>query len=122
MAKIRITDKNNKKLADNVEASTINNILLSAFKKMIIYVNDKVIFDMSNFGFSQYFVNHLSSDITSSSTWMSAQGYFEDQLGKFDDCSTGNDPALLGGNAGYLQRKMCFAKLTQKSVEHTETE
>ena len=64
MAKIRLTDKANNKLADGVEASTVNNILLSAFKKMTIYVNEKVILDMSNFGFSQYFVNRLSSDVT----------------------------------------------------------
>ena len=60
-AKIKITDKNNQKLADNVDASTVNNILLSAFKKMTIYINDKVVLDMSNFGFSQYFVNRLQS-------------------------------------------------------------
>ena len=76
---------------------------------------------MSNFGFSQYFVNRLQSDLTATSTWMAVQGYFEDELGKFDNCNTGSDPTNLGGNAGYLQRKMCFAKLTQKELKRKAT-
>ena len=56
-------------------------------------------------------------DLTATYTWMSAQGYFGDELGKFDVCKTGSDPKKLGdANAGYLNRKMCFAKLIPKQT------
>ena len=87
-----ITDRKNKPLKRDVDASTVNKILLSAFKKMCIYVNDKAILDMINFGYAQYFVNRLSSHQTAVHTWMAAQGYYEDEDTKFDICKTGSDP------------------------------
>ena len=67
------------------------------------------------YGFKNWIVK--TNTCTATSTWMTAQGYFEDQLGQFDTCTTRSDPANLGGNAGYLQRKMCFAKLTKTEDE-----
>ena len=40
MAKLRITTKDDKQLADNTEASTVNMTLFSALKTMKLYVNE----------------------------------------------------------------------------------
>ena len=113
-SKIHITNRRNNPLGKDVDASTVNNILLFAFKKMCIYLNNKAILDMSNFGYAQYFVNRLRSDQTALHTWMATQGYYEDQDTKVDICKTGSDLNRLEDrvNMGYLNRKMCFAKLT----------
>ena len=73
-SQIDLTDRRGAPSKSTVEASTVNNILRSSFKKMTFYLKDKAILDMSNFGFAQYFVNRLGFDQKAVNTWMSTQG------------------------------------------------
>ena len=76
MAKIRCTDKDDNQIADNTEASIVNDCLFSALKSMKVFINDKPIVSMPHFGYQQYFSKKLSSDITAIDTYLTTEGYF----------------------------------------------
>ena len=76
MAKIRCTDKEDGKLIDNTEASTINDSLFSALKSMKMFINDKPVISMPHFAYQQYFSKKLASDITAVDTYLTTEGYY----------------------------------------------
>ena len=76
MAKIRLTDKDNNQIAENTEASTINDCLFSAFKSMKGFINDKPIVSMPHFAYQQYFSKKLRSDVTAVDTYLTTEGCF----------------------------------------------
>ena len=108
MAKIKITDKEDNQIKSSVETSVVNDCLFSALKSMKVFINDKPIVSMPHFGYQQYFSKKLASDITAVNTYLTTEGYYEDDTFFFDTLDPGN-PEDGSPNLGYRERKKLFA-------------
>ena len=76
MGKLRCTDNEDNKIADNTEFSTVNDCLFSALKSMKVFINDKPIISMPHFNYQQYFSKKLSSDASAIDSYLTTEGYY----------------------------------------------
>jgi hypothetical protein len=91
-AGISILTDDYKIIPDDTEVSVINNCLLSAFKSVRVFLNDKIILNHSNYALFAYVNTLLNFDNSPKTTYLTNGGWSKDEAGQmntFDKSATG---------------------------------
>lgn len=90
-------------IAEDTLVSPINNIMLSAFKSLRIYINNKIVLNLNQYGIYCYLMTLLNTTKTAQKTYLPLAGWYMDKTGQFD--------SFVAAADGFKERRNLFSSI-----------
>lgn len=90
-------------IAEDTLVSTINNVMLSAFKSLRIYINNKIVLNLNQYGIYCYVMTLLNTTKTAQDTYLPISGWYKDKIGQFN--------TFTAASEGFDARRKLFASI-----------